>query len=109
MNLDKDKMASARRRESRKQHNLDYLFSGIRRELEGRLLEKISVDRGSVDACSNASSDASLLADYGRCLVIDFQSGDIKPPGYDNVNSISLLENSAGTDGGLAALDRYQL
>ena len=97
-------MASARHRESRKQHNLDYLFSGIRRELEGRLLEKISVERGSVDASSDAPSDVSSLADYGRCLVIDFQSGDIKPPGYDNVHSISLLENSAGTDGGLEAL-----
>jgi SAM-dependent methyltransferase len=94
-------MASARRTESRELHNLDYLFSGIRRELEGRLQEKLSVAAGSVDASSNTSS----FADFDQCLVIDFLSGDIKPTAYENVNFISLLENNGGTVAGLEALE----
>ena len=93
MNLDIDKIATIRKRECRQLHNLDYVLDGIRRELEGRLQEKRSVETES--------------AGSNNCLVIDFQSGDIKPDGYDNVKYISLLEkneDNSGTPGTLDAL-----
>ena len=90
MNLDIDKIATVRERKCRLHHNLDYLLAGIRRELEGRLQEKRAVE------AEPAGSD--------NCLVIDFQSGDIKPAGYDSVEYISLLENNEGPDDSLDAV-----
>ena len=101
MNLDIDKIASARKKQSRKQHNLDYLFSGIRRELEGRILEKISRADDPVDTSLSDSS----VAESDRCLVIDFLSGDINPAGYKQVEYLSMLENSADYDAGLESLE----